>query len=236
VQQRLPRLVQEPIIFAHRGASAHAPENTLQAFQLALRLGSNGIETDVWTTSDGVVVIDHDGYRRSPFGRRWIRSFAHASFPFALSSLDAVLDALSSTSFCLSIDIKDDSAFEPTIGSVRRRGIAHHVYICHPDLSTLTEWSTVKQETHLVHSTRLKVLKEGPEQHAAALARMGIYACNMHHTDWNGGLVTLYHRFGIAAFAWDVQHGSVASNLVRMGIDALYGDDVTVLREAWELS
>ena len=227
--------MQEPIIFAHRGASAHAPENTLHAFQLALRLGSNGLETDVWTTSDGVVVIDHDGYRRSAFGKRWIRSFAHTSVPFVIPTLDEVLDALSSNAFHLSIDIKDESAFGPTVESVRRRGIGSLVYLCHPDLSTLDRWSSFSKEVHLVHSTRLKMLSAGPEQHAATLARMGIYACNMHHTDWNGGLAALYHRFGIAAFAWDVQHISVATTLVRMGIDALYGDDVTVLREASEL-
>jgi len=40
---------------------AHAPENTLGAFTLALRLGANGLESDAWTTADGHVVLDHDG-------------------------------------------------------------------------------------------------------------------------------------------------------------------------------
>ncbi|MSZ18316.1 MAG: glycerophosphodiester phosphodiesterase, partial [Actinobacteria bacterium] len=43
MQQRLPSLVDEPIAFAHRGARAHAPENTISAFQLALKLGANGL-------------------------------------------------------------------------------------------------------------------------------------------------------------------------------------------------
>ena len=50
-----------PIGFAHRGARAHAPENTLEAFRLALRLGATGLESDVWLTADGVAVLDHDG-------------------------------------------------------------------------------------------------------------------------------------------------------------------------------
>src|SRR6187431_1775616 len=61
VQQRLPSLLAEPIAFAHRGARAHARENTLEAFQLALKLGATGLESDVWVTSDGVAVLDHDG-------------------------------------------------------------------------------------------------------------------------------------------------------------------------------
>lgn len=49
-----------PIIFAHRGASAHAPENTLAAFNLAVEQGADGIELDVKLTLDGHVVVIHD--------------------------------------------------------------------------------------------------------------------------------------------------------------------------------
>ncbi|HUZ20780.1 MAG TPA: glycerophosphodiester phosphodiesterase, partial [Acidimicrobiales bacterium] len=41
-----------PFVWAHRGASALAPENTLKAFLLAAELGANGIELDVQLTSD----------------------------------------------------------------------------------------------------------------------------------------------------------------------------------------
>ncbi|PWB71605.1 MAG: hypothetical protein C3F07_13550 [Anaerolineales bacterium] len=49
-----------PVIFAHRGASAHAPENTLAAFDLALTQGADGIELDVKLSADGHVVVIHD--------------------------------------------------------------------------------------------------------------------------------------------------------------------------------
>ncbi len=50
----------QPIIFAHRGASAHAPENTIAAFELALTQQADGIELDVKLTSDGKVIVHHD--------------------------------------------------------------------------------------------------------------------------------------------------------------------------------
>jgi glycerophosphoryl diester phosphodiesterase len=50
----------EPVIFAHRGASAHAPENTLAAFQLAVQHGAGAIELDAKLSSDGEVVVIHD--------------------------------------------------------------------------------------------------------------------------------------------------------------------------------
>ena len=51
----------EPLVIAHRGASAIAPENTASAIREALRLGAKVIEFDVRTTSDGELVLFHDG-------------------------------------------------------------------------------------------------------------------------------------------------------------------------------
>jgi len=49
-----------PFIFAHRGASAVAPENTLEAFELAFQQGAQGIELDAKLSLDGEVVVIHD--------------------------------------------------------------------------------------------------------------------------------------------------------------------------------
>ena len=50
------------IIYAHRGASAYAPENTKVAFEKAIELKANGIELDLQKTKDGKIVIFHDNY------------------------------------------------------------------------------------------------------------------------------------------------------------------------------
>jgi glycerophosphoryl diester phosphodiesterase len=53
-------LFNRPTIFAHRGARAYAPENTLAAFNLAVQQGADGIEFDVQLSADGKVVVIHD--------------------------------------------------------------------------------------------------------------------------------------------------------------------------------
>lgn len=55
-------------IYAHRGASQTFPENTLDAFSEAVRLGVDGIELDVRATSDGIPVISHDSSLSRNFG------------------------------------------------------------------------------------------------------------------------------------------------------------------------
>ena len=49
-----------PLVFAHRGGSALAPENTLEAFARGAALGADGLELDVHLSRDGVVVVHHD--------------------------------------------------------------------------------------------------------------------------------------------------------------------------------
>ena len=49
-----------PLVFAHRGGSALAPENTMAAFANGLALGADGLELDVHLSRDGVVVVNHD--------------------------------------------------------------------------------------------------------------------------------------------------------------------------------
>lgn len=47
-------------VWAHRGASAYAPENTLEAFELAIKMGADGVELDVHLSRDGEIVVAHD--------------------------------------------------------------------------------------------------------------------------------------------------------------------------------
>ena len=52
---------ERPLVFAHRGGSALAPENTVVAFDRGLELGADGLELDVHLSRDGIVVVHHDG-------------------------------------------------------------------------------------------------------------------------------------------------------------------------------
>ncbi len=52
--------LRHPTVFAHRGASVYAPENTLPAFQLAVEQGADAIELDAKLCADGHVVVFHD--------------------------------------------------------------------------------------------------------------------------------------------------------------------------------
>ena len=78
--------MKEMICFAHRGLSEHAPENTMAAFQAAVKAGAKAIELDVQRTKDGQVVVMHDFYLgRTNNGQGLLKDYTYEE----LSRLDA---------------------------------------------------------------------------------------------------------------------------------------------------
>lgn len=221
----LDSLLRPPIAFAHRGARAHAPENTVEAFALALRMGATGLETDAWVTSDGQVVLDHDGTVRVRGRKKAIADVPRSSLPGSIPTLGE-LYAACGTAFELSIDVKDPAAATGIVDAARAAGgdAAGRLWLCHHDWELVATWRGLGDDVRLVDSTRLKRMKGGPERRAADLAAAGIDAVNLHHTDWSGGLTTLFHRFRRYTFGWDAQFERIIAALLGMGIDGVYSD------------
>ena len=234
---RLPSFRRPPIGFAHRGARANAPENTLEAFRLAVRLGATGLESDVWRTADGIAVLDHDGVVRRGLRRIPIAELDRDELPGHIPTL-ADLYAEVGTERPLSLDVKDPDAFAPTLEVARAAGggAPEGLWLCHHDWKLVASWRPLAPEVRLVDSTWLKRIPEGVEQRAAALADAGIDALNLHHSEWSGGLVSLLHRFERHAFGWDAQHDRILRELLDMGIDAVYSDHVDRMVNALEVA
>ena len=73
-KDKFKRKATRPLVWAHRGASAYAPENTLPAFQKAVELGADGVELDVQLTADGELVVIHDEWlERVSNGKGWVK-------------------------------------------------------------------------------------------------------------------------------------------------------------------
>jgi glycerophosphoryl diester phosphodiesterase len=215
-----------PITFAHRGARAHEPENTLAAFRRALEFGATGLETDAWLSSDGQVVLVHGGaFRR---GLRWVRvgrTSADRLARYDVPRLDELYAELG-TGFELSIDVKDRRAARPILAAAAAAGpeATGKLWLCSPSLRFLRELASERTGAHLVHSRRRRALPQPLERHAADLAESGVEVMNMHHSEWSAGLVTLFHRFDVRAFAWDVQEVRHIRAVLAMEVDALYSD------------
>lgn len=117
------------IILAHRGASGHAPENTMEAFRLAKEMGADGFELDVHVTKDGELVVIHDeAVNRTTNGKGFIKDMTLAE----LKALDAcngmekyrgaqiptlreVYELIQNTNLIINVEVKTDHYRYPEI-------------------------------------------------------------------------------------------------------------------------
>lgn len=195
-----------------------------------MRLGATGLESDVWVTADDVAVLDHDGVI-GRVRRRHIRDLRRDDLPDHIPALADLYDAVGGD-LPLSLDVKDPAAVDATVAAAEAAGAVENLWLCHHDWRTVAQWRGRARGAHLVDSTRIDKMKEGPERRAVALVDAGILTLNMHHRDWSGGLVTMFHRFGIECFAWDLQQTRQIAALLEMGVDAVYSDHVDRLVDA----
>jgi glycerophosphoryl diester phosphodiesterase len=211
------------ITFAHRGARLEEPENTIPAFERALAAGVSGLETDVWLSSDGEVVCAHDPVVRE--GRRRRRISESTAAELAELSVPRIVDVYErlGTAFELSVDVKSPDAAGALVEVARRYGALERLWVCSPEVEVLRPLRA-EPLVKLVHSDRRRSISAPLERHAFDLSTIGIDAMNMHHSEWTAGLVSLFHRFDVLAFAWDAQESRQLRAVLRMGIDAVYCD------------
>lgn len=233
MQQRIPSLLDPPVTFAHRGARAHAPENTIEAFSLALKLGASGLESDVWLTADGVPVLDHDGIVRLGRRKRAIGETSRAELPAHIPTLAELFERCGS-GFDLSLDLKGAGSGEAVVAVVKdvAPSLLPRLWLCSPTWQELVPLRSLDPTVKLVDSTRLAKIKEGMERRMATLAEHGIDAVNLHHSDWSGGMVALTHRFERYALGWDLQQERVLRTAFRMGLDGVFSDWVDRMIDA----
>jgi glycerophosphoryl diester phosphodiesterase len=137
-----------PLVFAHRGGSALAPENTLAAFDRGLALGADGVELDVHLSRDGVVVVHHDHTLerttslRGPIASRTADELAKAdaghgfqldgAFPFrsqgvAVPTLETVLGRYQHVPIIIELKVNSEDMARAAVAVVRRAGALDRV-------------------------------------------------------------------------------------------------------------
>lgn len=112
-------------VIAHRGAAAEAPENSLEAFDLGMRLGADAIELDVRRGADGVLWVIHDAtLDRTTDGTGTIADLTRAEIEAARMSSGAGIPELAEVlarypGVEITVDVKDTSAAPQVVDLIR---------------------------------------------------------------------------------------------------------------------
>jgi len=229
-----------PLIYAHRGASIDAPDNTLEAFTKAVDAGADGIELDVRRSSDGVLVLAHDP-TFPEFGH--VARTSHADIVAAkpsITTLRAALDAIPPHVF-VNVEIKHHFA-DP--GFERLRGIAvdtislivehdepRRIVISSFDHGILTRARKTRSDILrglLVTSRTSKLL-------ATQWARLAHHdAVNLdarHLRNDPVKTISRAHHLGLAVVVWTVDEPDEMQRLIDAGVDAIITNDPATGRQ-----
>jgi glycerophosphoryl diester phosphodiesterase len=219
-------------VHGHRGARAILPENTLPAFEYAIRAGVDGIELDVAVTRDNVAVVSHDP--ALPDGTV-IRESAAAALPPHIPTLAAVLALAAPTAVDLSIELKSDPEspqFTPppdefaalVLQEIEGRHLGPRCIVQSFDFRILHAAKAQAPEIR-----RAAIVANDPRPFAAIAAAGGVPIVSALYKDITPAKVAAAHRAGITIMAWTVNRPVEWDAMISAGVDVLITDDPAAL-------
>ena len=219
-----------PLILAHRGASAYAPENTLAAFDLAVEMGAPAVETDVRATADGHLVLLHDGrVDRTTDGHGLVSELSLAEVQsldagawfgpqFAGQRVPTLAEFLDHYArripICLEVKAADVEA--QLVELVRKVDLLDEVVFTSFSLETVIRLRALAPQARIGYLVRAcdrftidQTLLAGANQicpHAAALTAEGVRAARAR---------------GLEVRAWGVSDDNLLARAISLGVDGL---------------
>lgn len=210
----------ELLLLGHRGARRYAPENTLEAFNLALEHGCHGFEFDVRRTFDGHAVICHDPHH---LGRE-IASCNYSELIEAdpsLTSLDAVIGACFLRAF-LYIELKVGGLADKVVTTLR----AHPPQKGYAVASFLPE---VLAEVHACDPNIPLGLIADRERNLALWPQLPLSFVMPNYRLAIPELVQDLHQAGKRVLVWTVNDQKCMREMSDVGVDGIVSDDTLLL-------
>ena len=237
-------------VVAHRGSSFDAPENTLASAKLSIEMNADGSECDVYRTTDGVLVLLHDGTLKRTAGvdkkvvecdyatltKLEVGSWKDPKFAGEkIPTLKEYLAVFQGTNTRPVIEIKMDGIEQAVIDAVKEAGMADRVILIAFSEHVIKK---VRELAPEISAAWLYGKKEDTwtvEQTADFLTEKAKY-CNTNILDLNDGILSpellkILRNRGFFVWAWTVNEPAVMETLLRWGIDSITTDRPDVLME-----
>lgn len=223
-------------IWAHRGASGYAPENTMEAFRMAHHMKADGIELDIHMTKDGRVVVSHDetiDRCSNGTGRIIDMTFKELqSYDFSnhlpeyanvkIPSLEEVLYYIKNTSMTVNIEIKSGMVNykgieEKALSLVEKLGLKKRVIFSSFNHYSLLHIKQIEKTIPigLLYSEAIV----DPYIYAEYLKAEAIHP--FYYTLALPGIVANCHKKGILVNPWTVNTAEHLAWMFKIGVDAV---------------
>ena len=230
-----------PIAFAHRGGASEHPENTMPAFEHAVRLGYRYLETDAHATADGVLVAFHDSVLDRVTDRNGIiaqlpwEAVRHARLgDVGIPLMEELLSAWPDVR--VNIDLKHEASVAPLVDVIDRT--AAHDRVCAASfsgrrLARFRRLSAGRVCTAIAPREigRLRAAGFGVpvRPFAGACAQVPVRQGPVLIVDQR--FVTVAHRHGLPVHVWTIDDPVEMDRLLDLGVDGIMTDRPSVLKE-----
>ncbi|WP_276353114.1 glycerophosphodiester phosphodiesterase [Cohnella caldifontis] len=242
-------LTARPLVIAHRGASAEAPENTLAAFRLALEQGCDAIELDIHVSADGELVVCHDEtLERTTDGTGRIAEMTAAELKrfdagawfgakYRGERLPLLQEVLELVPPRIGINVEIKSFDHPgverlLVDLLERTGRTGSVFLSSFDHDCMVRCK------RLSPSLRVGLLYEEEEwfDYEAFERENGIalYSMHMYHGCLNGGFAAAAARRGLQVYPWTVDDPLLMRRMLEWGASGIITNRPGVLRKLLE--
>jgi glycerophosphoryl diester phosphodiesterase len=214
--------------FAHRGASGHAPENTLLSIRTAIEMGAPWVELDVYLAQGELVVIHDRRLDRTTNGTGDV-SKRKISY---LRSLDAgkgekipfLREVFDTVSGCagINIELKGEDTAEPVaklIGDYVTQGkLAYHQV-----LVSAFNHGLLREVRSRDSRIPIGALVEKHTGETVPVAEeMGAFSIHLHHSAVTAEFVAETHRRGMKVFVYTVNRAEDVRRMKRLGVDGVF--------------
>ena len=237
-----------PNLIGHRGAAAHAPENTLASFSKAKDLGALWVELDVQLSADGVPMVFHDdGLERTSNGHgrmcdqpvsllstldagSW---FAPAFAGQVIPTLEAALRHIAGLGLGVNIEIKADEA-QGAATALSALAVAHAHWpsgLPLPLISSFTESALAAARDAVPIWPRALLVEQVPVAWRAHLEKLNCVSLNADWTKLTPAITYEVKEAGYGLLAYTVNTPAQAVRLRSWGVDGVFSDDPNRLSE-----
>lgn len=237
-----------PLIFGHRGAMAYAPMNTLEAFELCVEQGADGIELDVHLSKDGELVILHDftidhttdstgtvtemtlaELKTLDAGSWFDEAFAGARIPTLSEVFEAVGDKLYINVEIKTLSEEGDGTEEAVMACIRKHDMTERVIVSSFNPYVLKRYRRIDPDMpigYLLHPFSL-------EQASYGLLEPDDYdTLHYFYEMITDDELRFARQHGKAINTWTVNEVDVAKNLVEKGVRGIITNTPDVMVEA----
>lgn len=226
-------------IFAHRGASMYAPENTMASFELAYEMGAEGIETDVHLTKDQMPVLMHDEkVDRTTNGKGYIKEYTLNQLKkldagswlsekykgTQIISLEELLIWAKSKSLCLNIELKNNKIDYEHLETIVYEMLKHYQLLDRTIISTFSVKS-LKRLKQFYQEVEIALLTaKGSKQLINKAIDLGVNSLHIEYSSLTTTLVERAHQKNIAIRVYTVNKPIQIVRCLSKKCDGIFTD------------